>query len=238
MTLQQFIDDTHELTLFLEERFQREKIYLLGHSWGSQPGIKVVQAYPEDYHACIGVSQVVAPLLSQEIGRAWLQTQIEENGNEKDLARLEALGTPPYTDHDSYVTYAGMIDACGGDFDVDMGKLLSIALRAPEYSAGDLLTAFRGMNRGSGPMWDSPDYQSYNAMEDVPQLLVPVYFFNGRNDYITPLQATQKYFELLDAPKGKKLVIFDESAHTPFMGEAEKFNRELLGVIEAVERRR
>jgi pimeloyl-ACP methyl ester carboxylesterase len=233
MTLQQFIDDAHELTLYLKTRFHREKIYLVGHSWGAQLGIKVAQAYPEDYYAYVGVGQVVAPALSQEVGRAWLLAQIEEKGDEKNLEGLQALGAPPYMGQDDYVTYARMIDAYGGDFDVDMGKLFWIALRAPEYTAGDLLAAFRGMNRGSGPMWGSDEYQSYNTIEDIPQLRLPVYFFNGRHDYITPLQVTQHYFELLEAPEGKKLVIFEQSAHTPFMAEAEKFNRELISVKQA-----
>lgn len=72
--------------------------------------------------------------------------------------------------------------------------------------------------------------RSYNAMEDVPQMRVPVYFFNGRNDYTTPLQVTRRYFERLEAPMGKHLVAFDQSAHTPFMGEPEKFNQELVKV--------
>jgi pimeloyl-ACP methyl ester carboxylesterase len=111
-----------------------------------------------------------------------------------------------------------------------MTKLVWMGLRAPEYNLSDMLAWFRGANRGSGPMWEEPAYQSYNAMKDVPQLRVPVYFFNGRNDYTTPLQVTQRYFERLDAPMGKHLVVFDQSAHTPLMGEPEKFNQELVGV--------
>jgi pimeloyl-ACP methyl ester carboxylesterase len=93
-----------------------------------------------------------------------------------------------------------------------------------------MLAWFRGANRGSGPMWEEPAYHSYNARKDVTQLRVPVYFFNGRNDYTTPLRVTQQYFEKIKAPMGKHLVVFDRSAHTPFMGEPEKFNQELVKV--------
>lgn len=234
MSMEQFIDDTHELTLFLKERFDKDKIYLLGHSWGSQLGIKVVQEYPEDYHAYVAVGQVVTPHIGQEIGRAWLLEQIQQEGNENDLERLRALGAPPYNDHEQYVAYARMIDAYGGDFDVSMGHLLWVALRAPEYRASDVLAALQGMNRGSGPMWAEPAYQSFNAIEDMPRLNVPVYFFNGRHDYITPLAATRQYFDQLEAPEGKELVIFEESAHTPFMAEPEAFNQALFEVKQAV----
>lgn len=232
MSFQQFIDDGYELTQYLKSRFDQEKIYLVGHSWGTQFGIQLAQAYPEDYHAYVGVSQFVSPIASQETGHAWLMEQIKEAGNEQDLDRLEKLGSPPFREHQTYVAYAQMINVYGGNFDVGMGRLAWIALRVPEYTPGDMLAWLRGANRGSGPMWDDPEYQSFNAMKDVPQLLLPVYFFAGRDDHNTPLQVTSRYFESLIAPQGKELVIFEESAHTPFFGEPEKFNRELVRIKE------
>lgn len=67
-------------------------------------------------------------------------------------------------------------------------------------------------------------------LKNVPRLQVPVYLFNGRGDYNTPLQVTRHYFDELEAPASKYLVVFEGSAHTPFMGEAEKFSRELRRV--------
>ncbi len=109
-----------------------------------------------------------------------------------------------------------------------MEKLLWIGLRAPEYSISDFIAWFSGANRGSGLMWKP--LLSYNTIQQVPQLLVPAYYFNGRKDYNTPLELLEKYFKVLDAPKGKKLVIFEESAHTPFLGEPNKFHQELVRV--------
>ena len=230
MTFQQFLDDAHDLTAYLKARFRQDKIYLVGHSWGSQLGIRLAQAYPQDYYAYVGVSQVVDPYLAQEIGYAWLLEQVKGDKNEKNRRSLEALGQPPFTDHEKFVTYIRMVDAYGGGFDVSMQKLAWIAIRAPEYNLGDLLAWLRGSNRGSGPMWDSPEYQSFNAFKDVPRLNLPVYFFNGRQDYNTPLPLVARYFETLDAPSGKQLVIFEESAHTPFIGEPEKFNLEMIRI--------
>ena len=50
MTLERFIEDAHELTDYLKDRFDQEKIFLLGHSWGTQFGILTVQRYPADYY--------------------------------------------------------------------------------------------------------------------------------------------------------------------------------------------
>lgn len=226
MTFERFVEDTYELTVYLKERFQKEKIYLLGHSWGSQLGIKVAQKYPDDYYAFIGVSQVVDPVKGQEIAYTWLKEQINQRGNQKDLSQLEQLGLPHYTEHEDFVTFAGLIDKYGGNMDVSMGKLAWVALRSPEYKIRDYISWLQGANRGSGPMWETT--QSFNVMEEVPQLLLPVYFITGENDRNTPLLPVEEYYSSLDAPEGKELIIFEKSAHTPFMAEPERFNYELI----------
>lgn len=230
MTFEQFVADAHQLTLYLKNRFNKEKIYILGHSWGTQLGLKVVQAYPKDYYAYIGVSQVVDNDLSSEISYQWLLDKIEEKGNIKDLEALRELGLPPYIDHNSYVRFIKMVDTYGGGFDIDSKELFCIALQAPEYTLKDYIAWIRGANRGSGPMWDSLVYSSFNAFNEVPEIKVPIYFFNGVNDYNTPLCLVEKYYDALKYMKVKKIIRFEQSAHTPFFKETKKFNKELLNV--------
>ena len=230
MTIKQFISDAHELTRYLKNRFNKRKIYLVGHSWGTLLGIQLAYKYPEDYYAYIAVSQVIDSYASNEIAYKWLVKQIKKRGKNKDLKRLKKLGAPPFTDHEKYVKFAKMVDSYGGGMDIGFARLVWIALRAPEYNLTDYFAWFRGANRGSGPMWDST--RSCNIFQEVHKLKIPVYFFSGKNDYNTPLQLVKKYFETLEAPKGKDLVIFEKSAHTPFIKETEKFNMELKRVKE------
>jgi pimeloyl-ACP methyl ester carboxylesterase len=230
MTFERFVEDAHELTVYLKERFQQERIYLMGHSWGTQLGIHLAAKYPEHYWAYIAVSQLVGLTRSTEIAYAWLTERIEGEGNSRELRRLEALGPPPYREHQAYVRFAKMVDAHGGNMDVGMGRLAWLAARAPEYTLPDLVRWLRGANRGSGQMWDTPDYSGYNAFQDVPRLEVPVYFFTGSYDQNTPLELIREYVEVLESPAGKELVVFEHSAHTPFLAEPERFCQELVRV--------
>ena len=227
MTFEQYLQDAHELTLYLKIRFGQDKIYLVGHSWGSQLGIRLAQMYPQDYYAYIGVSQVINGRRAQEIGYAWLLERAKAGGK---MVEFEALEEPPFIDHKDFVRFIQQIDEYGGSFDTSFWKLARITLRAPEYNLRDVLAWLRGSNRGSGPMWSSPEYQSFDARRDIPRLEIPVYFFSGRKDYNTPLVLVETYFEILDAPRGKHMVVFEASAHTPFLAEAEKFNQELIRV--------
>jgi len=46
-------------------RFGRNKIYLMGHSWGSFLGIQVAERAPDRYYAYIGMGQVSYQLKSE-----------------------------------------------------------------------------------------------------------------------------------------------------------------------------
>ena len=58
-----------------------------------------------------------------------------------------------------------------------------------------------------------------------------MYFFHGRYDTVVTTQVTQRYFDVLDAPRGKQLVWFEKSAHWPAFEEAQKYRDELVNRV-------
>jgi alpha-beta hydrolase superfamily lysophospholipase len=46
MNIDQFVQDTRELTLYLLKKFHKQKIFLVGHSWGTVIGALTVSRYP------------------------------------------------------------------------------------------------------------------------------------------------------------------------------------------------
>ncbi|MCC5905717.1 MAG: alpha/beta hydrolase [Balneolaceae bacterium] len=229
MTFNQFMRDAHELIRYLQTRFDQDKIFLLGHSWGSQLGIELAAKFADDFHAYISVSQVVDNYRSYEIAHKWLTDQAHQTANQAILERLKELGKPPYTKHRNHVQFAGLIGDHGGNFDISLGKLARIALRAPEYSLTDYYRWLNGANRGSGPMWKEIYKHQINYIGQIPELEIPVYFLAGLHDYNTPYELIHEYFDMIEAPQ-KDLILFDQSAHTPFLGEPETFTEELFRI--------
>ncbi len=232
MVLDRFIEDAHELTHYLKERFDQEKIFLLGHSWGTQLGILTVQRYPSDYHAFISVAQVVHPQRAEEISYDWLKQQVEQHGSRRQKRKLEQLGPPLYDEHDRYVTFAKMKDSFGGSMDVGMGRLAWVSMKAEEYTIGDHVKWLRGANRGSGPMWE--ELRDFDIFRDIPIIQIPVWFIVGENDYNTPAELVEEYYRFVEAPEGKTLIVMDGVAHTPFLGDPDRFNREVVRIKQAV----
>ena len=59
LTIQRFIDDTEELLQYLRDYLNKDKLFILGSSWGSLLGMNMVKRRPEWVHAYIGVGQLV-----------------------------------------------------------------------------------------------------------------------------------------------------------------------------------
>ena len=66
LTRELFMTDGKELTEFLLDYLSKEKITLLGHSWGSFYGANLVLEYPEYYECFIGTGQVVDMVKNEE----------------------------------------------------------------------------------------------------------------------------------------------------------------------------
>jgi pimeloyl-ACP methyl ester carboxylesterase len=83
ITIENIILDTVEVTHYLQERFSQNKIYLMGHSWGTLIGLKTIKQYPELYHAYIGIAQIVNTLKSEQIAYEYMLEQYNKLGDKK-----------------------------------------------------------------------------------------------------------------------------------------------------------
>src|SRR5580698_2152938 len=59
LSMMQMTSDAEEVVRYLMKRYDKKKIFLLGHSWGSALGVQLAQRHPEWFYAYIGVGQVV-----------------------------------------------------------------------------------------------------------------------------------------------------------------------------------
>ncbi len=221
MTVEQYIADVHHMTQFLKKKFCREKIYLLGHSWGSQLGMLATKRYPDDYLAYIGTGQVVHHYKAHRKAFRELKTRIKKENHTKDLEKLEALQPPPYINHSDYISFIKLLDRYQMNMNINMGKMARVALFSEAYSPGDLIRWLRGASRGSGPMWD--ESQGWDILKRTPNIEIPCYFISGENDFNTPAILVEQMLQQPQAPAHHKHFIIPGAGHAPFLSKPEKF---------------
>jgi len=89
MTDKQMIEDTREITEYLMKRFKKDKIYLIGHSWGTYLGIKTIEKYPHLYSAYIGVGQMTDQNESEKLAYNYMLNHAKAIGDKDAIADLE-----------------------------------------------------------------------------------------------------------------------------------------------------
>jgi len=239
MRLEQFISDTRELVEKLKQRFNKEKIFLLGRSWGSLIGILCAQRYPGLFYAYIGNGQIVHPLINDKISYEYTLETAVRIGNDKAIEDLKAIGPPPYTYKELAIQRRwltkfdkeSMKQKKGDEYPgLSSRKRL---LSTPEYSLIDIIIMGLDPYFSTKHLWDE-EFYNINLFEQVSSLDVPVYFLAGRYDFFTPSEIVEQYFNILTAPKGKKLIWFENSGHEPEIEEPEKFKDILVNEIKQV----
>lgn len=97
MTIDQFILDTFELVNYLRERFNKNRIVLAGHSWGSVLGALTVLKYPQLFSAYIGIAQTVNIAENERISYEWTLEQAKKANDKSAVKLLNDIGYPPYS---------------------------------------------------------------------------------------------------------------------------------------------
>ena len=221
ITISQYIDDTYAVIELLKQKLKTDKIFLLGHSWGTILGMYYCQKYPNDITVFIGVGQSVTYYDREKVSRDWLGQKILEAGNEEDLEKHREI---TWADRGLIQKYGGTIHNITVN---DLVAMRRSSPYSPEKYTRELTQKGTSLVRGNmrEELW------KIDFRKEIPKIEVPVYFFLGKYDYITPASMVVDYCEMLEAPK-KELVWFHESAHRIDIEEPLKFQKTLIRIKE------
>jgi pimeloyl-ACP methyl ester carboxylesterase len=103
----------------------------------------------------------------------------------------------------------------------------SLVWGCPHYSLTDLLHALSAPLFAPASLY--AEMAAFDVLEQAKRIEVPVYFLQGRRDVVTAF-LVERYYEALDAPRGKRLVIFENSPHTIRFSEPEEYVRWLTEI--------
>ena len=235
MTYDRMVEDCNELINYLRNKLNQEKIYIVGHSAGSIIGMKTAQKYPEKIRAYVGVGQLINEYEQKRVSYNFILEEAEKCGDEKIQNELKASGPPPYETPERDLEIAAYIFKYGGVIHYNgVRQIMTLMLgflTSPEYSLSDGIRMFRnsGLLFTMKAMWE--EIKNVDLSKEIQSIEVPVYFFVGKYDMATPMVLVEDFFNELDAPKGKKFIIFENSAHFPMIEEKKKYEQVLINVV-------
>jgi proline iminopeptidase len=233
ITFDRMEQDAQEVVQYLRATYHKDKIFVLGHSWGSMLGLTLAREHPEWLYAYVGMGQMIDTRESERLGYEATLKAARDAKDAQAVKELEAIA--PYPEADGGVPLA-KIDV-ERRWSVKFGGLSwrrdtyayywRAGALSPDYTDADL----DAIDKGSAltlprllPGFVAADYTK------TTEFRCPIVLFNGRHDDTTSAVVSAKWFETVHAPV-KKLVWFENSAH---MMQIEEPGRVLVHLVEDV----
>lgn len=222
-----FVEDVHNVVQFLREKYDKEKIFLLGHSFGGILGFMYLSGY-ENAH---NIERFVTA------GSAFSTVSLEENGykvalemakkseNQQILERLEALGPPPYGTLKEGMAWRMLVLSMqnatgeGATKNLQMPKVLSVT----GVGNFDPTWQQKGMTV-AGAMWT--ELSTLDLEEQVKKINIPVLMIAGAKDIMVPFSLMEKGYANLGGEK--EYFVFEKSNHYMFVDEPDLFVSKVL----------
>jgi len=238
MRLENFVSDTLALTDILRERFEQDKIFLWGHSWGSGLGFETLRVNAEPYYAFIASAVRPDWNSTQTMGYEWVLEQARQANDSEAIQALESIQPFDPTNREHINMRAHFLSLYrGGDFyteglgDAFLEYVLSG--QSPEYPVAYVEKTMAGMDFTRQTIGLEILQSGYDLFRDFPVSPIPVYFLTGRHDHETPGELAEDYYNVLEAP-AKHFTWFENSAHNMMYDEPDKTNQELIRIANEV----
>jgi pimeloyl-ACP methyl ester carboxylesterase len=212
---ERMVKDAEELAGYLRATYGKDKIFVLGHSWGTVLGLSLAQRHPEWLYAYVGVGQVINMREGETVGYAFALDAAKADRNAVATKELEKIA--PYPEMDGSLPLAKI--GIQRKWSVHYGGLThgrdsydywaNAQALSPDYSEADLDAIGKGSALSLPALL--PDLARVN-FTTVRKLDCPVVIFAGRYDYTTPSTVVETWYRHLKAP-AKRFVWFENSAH-------------------------
>lgn len=231
-SIEQFVSDAHELIRWLCERFKQPRVILVGHSWGSVLGALVAARYPRLVSAYVGLGQVTNLRAAEHVRFQLALELARESDNNTALDALTRLGPPPYRIPRQSDFLERWATRLAGDCHRPLAdaRFFRLALSSPVYSWLDLIRIPLGVRCSERCFWDEI-VRDVDLFRQVPRLEMPAYFLVGRHDAVGTHLLARRYFDMLEAPRGKTFITFERSGHWPHLDESERFRAILASSV-------
>ena len=215
LSVERITRDAAAVVRYLRERFQVPKIFVIAHSWGTVPGLRLAAEHPEWLYAYVGMGQIVDFQANEREGYAATLAAARAAHDARAVRELEAIA--PYPDADGTIAldkidterkwsvYFGGLSYRRHGY----GYYFQAAALSPDYSDRDRAAIDAGSKMSLPALLPELARVSFAK---TTQFRCPIVIFAGRHDETTPSDLAAAWFKSVHAPV-KKFVWFENSAH-------------------------
>lgn len=229
LTYELFMEDGKEMTEYILDYMGKDKLTILGHSWGSIYGANLVQVYPEYYDCFIGTGQLVDSVENEvafkDVAAEWA------TGDEEAMAWVEQL-TPEEMTMTHITARNWLMEKYGYDMMRDGSdyNFYTTILFNPYYSVFDWIGYFQTDMSVYLDFFTSDEFKKF-SIQGKYYYEVPYININGSDDYQTNYMLAEEYFNNVVAPS-KQLYIMEDTTHGLLESKSKLFSEYVHKIAE------
>lgn len=220
VTVDRIVQDGIELASYLRGHLGKQRIIIVAHSFGSVLGVRMAQARPDLFSAYVGTGQVSDETGTRNYASTFEALRLHARlvRNDKALSELNRVGPPPYATGDGYRVQRKWSNAFEGA-DAFLYGATGLAMVAPGYSVQDINDWLDGQQLSGERL--VPEMINHGRKELGNDFQVPVFFFQGTEDFTTSTALARAYFSAIKAPHKEFVPIRGGGHFAVFMRSAE-----------------
>jgi len=225
MTVDRMTKDGIELAEYLRKHLGKDKIIVVGHSFGTILELGMVRAKPELFYAYVGTGQVADEVKNYSAAYDALLQKAHATGNQQAIEELQRIGPPPYPSGEGYGVQRKWSNKFERAYEFLYGAT-GLALVAPGVSLQDINDWFNGQMLAEVLV---PQIKSLSQAELGLEFSIPMFVFEGEEDFTTPTALARQYVESMKAPR-KEFVPISGGHFAVFM-HSDQFLQELVNRV-------
>jgi len=227
ITSARMTQDGIELAELLRKSLQKDKIILIGHSWGSILGVLMVKARADLFWAFVGTGQVADQQRNYGVAYDALLKKAESLREQRAIQDLKGVGPPPYSDGRGYAVQRRWSNLFEGA-DLLISSMFGLALGAPGYSLRDVNDWTEGQIVSAERL--IPEMTSLDSKTLGGEFALPVFVIQGGEDFTTPTSLARGFVNSIRAPQ-KSFVAIEGGGHFAVFMKSDLFLKELVARV-------
>ena len=222
ITVDRMVQDGIELTEYLRKHLGKEKIIIVAHSFGSILGLRMAEARPDLFYAYVGTGQVADSARSPSVAYNALLRKAKAIGDQRAIEELTNAGPPPYESSDGLRVQHKWANAFEGADEFLYGTI-GLMLVSPGNSVQDITDSAEGQVLSADRL--VPQTKSIGPADLGLEFSIPIFVFQGEEDFTTPTALAQHYLESIKAPR--KVFLRINGGHFAVFMHSDQFLHEL-----------
>lgn len=240
-TLDILLSDLDDLVQYICTEFCKEKVIIMGHSWGTFLGAIYSLKNAEKVAMYISISQMLDFKKTEKISAQEAIRLANIEGKYNDVQRInESMNTLLNYRNFSKSEAMGLINLRQLKeryLPIQYPKkMLTIRLFSPYMTFNDLrwMFSFNKLIEINSKLYEELlSGQKQSICDYGLHYRIPVIMIAGDRDWTTPHCMTSHYYENISAPN-KKYVMIENAGHIPFLDDPKGFTESLLNAMHSL----